>query len=208
VQNIYSFLILSVALNQMEYNLNDNSAKVKRSIFADLKELTKVAGGERRGLLFALLLMLINTFINLSGPLIIGYTIDHYIATKQFSGVLVVAVLLLLLYLVVFAGGYLQTTLMGSVAQRIVFGMKNAVFAKIQELPVAFFGQNKAGDLISRVNSDTERLSQFFSQGLLQFVGSLFMLLASGVFMMAINFKLGVVTILPALLIWLLVRVR
>lgn len=190
----------------MNYNLNTSAEPTKRSILAELKELTKVAGDERKSLIIALLLMLLNTFINLLGPLIVGYTIDHYIATKQFNGVLLVAGLLLMLYGLVFAGGYWQTRLMGSSAQRIVFRMKNAVFEKIQSLPVDFFNQNKAGDLISRINSDTERLNQFFSQALLQFVSSLFMLLAAGTFMLAINFKLGVVTILPALFIWLLVN--
>jgi ATP-binding cassette subfamily B protein len=190
----------------MNYNLDDKAETIKRSVFAELKELTKVAGNEKRNLIIALLLMLLNTFINLLGPLIMGYTIDHYIATKQFDGVLLIAGLLLVLYAIVFGGSYLQTTLMGGAAQRIVFAMKNAVFEKIQSLPVAFFNQNKAGDLISRVNSDTERLNQFFSQALLQFVNSLFMLLAAGTFMLSINFRLGVVTILPALLIWLFVN--
>lgn len=190
----------------MSYNLNDKGEAIKRSVFAELKELTKIAGDERKNLIIALLLMLLNTFINLLGPLIVGYTIDHYIATKQFDGVLLVAGLLLALYTLVFTGGYWQTRLMGSAAQRIVFGLKNAVFGKIQQLPVAFFNQNKAGDLISRVNNDTERLNQFFSQALLQFVNSLFMLLVAGTFMLAINFKLGLVTILPALVIWLFVN--
>ncbi|MFA6275599.1 MAG: ABC transporter ATP-binding protein [Pedobacter sp.] len=190
----------------MNYNLNVEPKTTKRSIFAELKELTKVAGNERKNLVYALLLMLLNTFINLLGPFIIGYTIDHYIATKQFDGVLLVAGLLLMLYTIVFNGSYWQTILMGGAAQRILFSMKNAVFKKIQQFPVAFFNQNKAGDLISRVNSDTERLNQFFSQALLQFVSSLFTLLAAGTFMLGLNFKLGVVTVLPAMVIWLFVN--
>lgn len=191
----------------MNYNLNaEKEEKVKRPVFRDLMALLEVAGDEKRTIAFALLLMLVNTGINLSGPLIVGYTIDHYIQTKQFSGVLLFSGILLCLYFVVFGGSYLQTRLMGGAAQRIVFALRNAVFHKIQQLPVAFFNQNKAGDLISRVNTDTERLSQFFSQGLLQFLSSIFMLIAAGSFMLAINFKLGAVAVLPALCIWLFVN--
>jgi ATP-binding cassette subfamily B protein len=191
----------------MNYNLNtEKEEKVKRPVFRDLMGLLEVAGDEKQTIVFALLLMLVNTGINLSGPLIVGYTIDHYIQTKQFSGVLLFSGILLCLYFVVFGGSYLQTRLMGGAAQRIVFALRNAVFHKIQQLPVAFFNQNKAGDLISRVNTDTERLSQFFSQGLLQFLSSIFMLIASGSFMLAINFKLGAVAVLPALCIWLFVN--
>ncbi len=191
----------------MNYNLNTTSKPAeKKPIWQELKTLLAVAGAEKQNLLFALLIMLVNTGINLSGPLLIGYTIDHYIVTKQFDGVLLFSGILLAMYAVVFVGGYSQTRLMGGVAQRIVFGLRNAVFHKVQQLPVAFFNQNKAGDLISRINSDTDRLNQFFSQALLQFLSSIFMLLAAGTFMLIINFKLGVVTILPALVIWLFVN--
>lgn len=191
----------------MNYNLNNTGKPAeKKPIWQELKTLLAVAGTEKRNLVLALLIMLLNTGINLSGPLIIGYTIDHYIVTKQFNGVLLFSGILLAMYAVVFVGGYTQTRLMGGVAQRIVFGLRNAVFHKVQQLPVAFFNQNKAGDLISRINSDTDRLNQFFSQALLQFLSSIFMLLAAGSFMLIINFKLGVVTILPALVIWLFVN--
>lgn len=190
----------------MNYNLNELQKKEKKPVFQELKGLVDAAGDEQRNLVVALLIMLLNTALNLSGPLLVGYTIDHYIQTKQFDGVLLFSGILLALYIVVFGGSYLQTNLMGSAAQRIVFGLRNAVFYKIQALPIAFFNQNKAGDLISRVNSDTDRLNQFFSQALLQFLSNIFMLVASGTFMLIINFKLGVVTVLPALCIWLFVN--
>jgi ATP-binding cassette subfamily B protein len=190
----------------MNYNLNDLDQKVKKPVYQELKGLVDAAGEERGNLVVALVIMLLNTGLNLSAPLLVGYTIDHYIQTKQFDGVLLFSGILLLMYMVVFGGSYLQTRLMGGSAQRIVFGLRNSVFLKIQALPIAFFNQNKAGDLISRVNSDTDRLNQFFSQALLQFLSSIFLLIASGSFMLVINFKLGVVTMLPALCIWLFVN--
>jgi ATP-binding cassette subfamily B protein len=61
----------------------------------------------------------------------------------------------------------------------------------LQQLPVAFFNQNKAGDLISRVNNDTDKLNQFFSQSLMQFVGSIFTMLGAGIFLLVININWG-----------------
>ena len=58
--------------------------------------------------------------------------------------------------------GYLQSRLMGGVGQRMLFKLRNSIFNKLQELPVDFFNQNKAGDLISRVNNDTDKINQFF----------------------------------------------
>ncbi len=191
----------------MNYNLNiEKEQLVKKPVLGEIRNMLNVAAAEKRNLVIALGIMLCNTALNLSGPLLIGYTIDHYIQTKQFDGVLLFSAILLCMYAVVFWGSYLQTSLVGGSAQRIVFGLRNAVFQKIQQLPVAFFNQNKAGDLISRVNTDTDRLNQFFSQALLQFLSSFFMLVAAGTFMLIINFKLGLVTILPAVCIWLIVN--
>ena len=47
-----------------------------------------------------------------------------------------------------------------------------------------FFNQNKAGDLISRINNDTDKLNQFFSQGLMQFVGNVFMMTGAAIFLL------------------------
>lgn len=64
---------------------------------------------------------------------------------------------------------------------------------------MAFFNQNKAGDLISRINNDTDKLNQFFAQALMQFVGSFFLIIGAGIFLLSLNIRLGVAAILPAL---------
>src|SRR6185369_15733743 len=56
----------------------------------------------------------------------------------------------------------------------------------------------KAGDLISRINNDTDQLNQFFSQALMQFAGNFFMIVGAGIFLVVLNFKLGVAALLPA----------
>jgi ATP-binding cassette subfamily B protein len=88
---------------------------------------------------------------------------------------------------------------MGAVGRRVLFNLRNALFTKLQALPVAFFNQNKTGDLISRINSDTDKLNQFFSQALVQFAGNLFMMTGAGIFLISLNPRLGAVALLPAL---------
>ncbi len=137
------------------------------------------------------------------GPLIIGNTIDKYIfvAHKNYHGVLVNCAILFCFYLVSLVSSYVQTMLMGGVGQRMLFTLRNSIFNKLQLLPVGFFNQNKAGDLISRVNNDTDKLNQFFSQSLMQFIGSIATMTGAGIFLLAINIKLGSATLIPAVII-------
>jgi len=194
----------------MNYNLNDLQAKApKSSTWSSLGKLLELISHEKKNLWLALMTILVTSGINLVGPLIIGKTIDDYIFVphKNYHGVLVNCAILFCLYLVSLVSSYVQTMLMGGVGQRMLFTLRNAIFNKLQSLPVGFFNQNKAGDLISRVNNDTDKLNQFFSQQLMQFIGSIATMTGAGIFLLSINIKLGSATLVPAVAILLFTSV-
>ena len=191
----------------MNYSLNNlSSQQEKSSNLRILQKLLQLIREERRNLLLACLAILINSSLTLLSPFIVGRTIDTYIAHKNFDGVLRNAGLLVGIALVAFGAAYTQTRMMGSVSQRMLFKLRNTVFNKLQELPLAFFNQNKTGDLISRINNDTDKINQFFSQSLMQFIGTLVTMTGAGIFLLSINVRLGLATLVPALGILLFTR--
>jgi ATP-binding cassette subfamily B protein len=186
----------------MDYNLNKVSGKdEKPSTYKALKKLLQLIEAERRNLWIAFGAILVNSTLNLMGPYIIGYTINEYFQSKNFHGILVNSALLFCMYLVALGTSYFQTKRMGGVGQRVLFTLRNAIFNKLQQLPVDFFNQNKAGDLISRVNNDTDKLNTFFSQSLIQFIGSIATMTGAGVFLLIIHPNLGAATLVPGVLI-------
>ncbi len=192
----------------MNYDLNKLSGKQeKTSTYVALKKLIQLIAHERKNLLMALMAILTNSTLNLLGPLIIGLTIDKYVQTKQYHGVLINAGILLAMYTAALGSSYMQTKLMGGVGQRMLFTLRNAIFNKLQQLPVDFFNSNKAGDLISRVNNDTDKLNQFFSQSLMQFIGNIATMTGAGIALLFIHYKLGVVALAPGVLILLFTSV-
>src|SRR5579862_2187336 len=135
----------------MNYDLNKFSEQQeKASTLAALKKLLVLIAHERKNLWMALIAILINSTVNLLGPLMIGRAIDKYVMKGNYHGVLVYSGILLAMYICGLVASYLQTMLMGGVGQRLLYTLRNAIFNKLQQLPVAFFNQNKAGDLISR----------------------------------------------------------
>jgi ATP-binding cassette subfamily B protein len=193
----------------MNYNLNQPSDKTeqKRSNLGSLRKLVTLIGEERRNLTIAFAAIFLNAVLSLLGPYLIGYTIDTYIQTRQYHGVLVFAAILLSLYIIAFFVNYIQMLMMGGIGQRMLFSLRNAVFNKLQELPVDFFNQNKAGDLISRINNDTDKVNQFFSQSLMQFIGSLFTMTGAGIILLCINLPLGLAALSPALIVWIFTKI-
>jgi ATP-binding cassette subfamily B protein len=193
----------------MNYNLNKLAAEKekKSSGFAAFKKLYSLIREEKRTLLLAMVAIIINAVLSLLGPYLIGHTIDTYIQAKIYKGVLMFTGILLVMYITAFFTNYLQMRMMGGVGQRMLFSLRNAVFNKLQELPVDFFNQNKAGDLISRINNDTDKLNQFFSQSLMQFIGSIFTMTGSAIFLLSINIRLGLAALIPAVLIGIFTRI-
>jgi len=184
------------------YSLKDHIDDVSKSSFRNaFAKMKPLLVHEKKGIIIAFIAVIANAFFNLVGPLGIGYTIDRYIIPQDFQGVLMAGVILLVIFVAAFISNYVQMRVMGGVAQRTLWQLRNDLFTKLQDLPLAFFNQNKAGDLISRVNSDTEKVNEFFSQGLMRFVGSVVMVVGAGIFILAINWKLGTATLIPALFI-------
>lgn len=184
----------------MNYALSSPKGTPKAaSAFSALVKLWPILRPDRNKLLITLVCVLLNAGLNLLAPLLIGHTIDTYIADRDFGGVLMFAGILITIYVVAFISNYFQTTLMGGVGQRLLFNLRNQMFHKLQELPVAFFNQNKAGDLISRINNDTDKLNQFFSSALMQFTNNAFLIVGSAIFLLSINIRLGSAALAPAL---------
>ncbi len=192
----------------MNYNLNETAGagEQKKSTLAALKKLLQLIREEKRVIIVALIIIFINSGLSLLGPYLVGHTIDTYIQSKQFKGVLLFSGILVAMYSVAFVTNYLQMILMGGVGQRMLFSLRNAVFTKLQELPVDFFNQNKTGDLISRINNDTDKLNQFFSQSLMQFIGSIITMVGAGIFLISINPELGLTALIPALVVWIFTK--
>jgi ATP-binding cassette subfamily B protein len=186
----------------MSYKLNTSEANAaKEPVWRALSRLVPLMRGEGRNIGVAFATILINSAVALTAPLVIGHVVDTFIAKGDYAGVAIWSGILLAIYLVGLGAGYVQTRTMGGVGRRILFNLRNAIFNKLQELPVAFFNQNKSGDLISRINNDTDKLNQFFAQALMQFLGNAFLIVGAAILLLSLNIKLGAAGLVPALLV-------
>ena len=171
----------------------------RRSLRAGIKRFAPLSVPERGHLAVAMAAMLVSSCATLAGPVIIGRAVDTYVRLKDSRGLLLSSVLLLAIYVIGVVASYTQIRTMGGVGRRVLFSLRNELFAKLQGLPLSFFTENKAGDLISRVNNDTDKLNQFVAQALMQFVSSLFLMTGVAVFVLSLNFRLGIAALLPAI---------
>nr|WP_320000745.1 ABC transporter ATP-binding protein [uncultured Draconibacterium sp.] len=193
----------------MNYNLNRTPDKKEKKLpfLKSLKKLVAIISGERRNLIIAFAAIALNAALSLAGAYIIGYTVDHYVQTKDYHGILLFAGILLTMYVVAFFVNYAQMIMMGGIGQRMLYSLRNSVFHKLQELPLDFFNQNKSGDLISRINNDTQKVNEFFSQSLMRFIGGIITMTGAGILLLVINLPLGLAALSPALFLLVFTRI-
>jgi ATP-binding cassette subfamily B protein len=190
-----------------KYKLETTKAvAAKRSLRAGIKRFVPVIVPERSYLAVAVAAMLVSSGATLIGPVIIGRAVDTYVRLKDGRGLLLSAAVLIAVYVIGVVASYTQIRTMGGVGRRVLFTVRNVLFAKLQELPLAFFTENKAGDLISRLNNDTDKLNQFVAQALMQFVSSLFLMTGVALFVLSLNFRLGIAALLPAIGVFAVTR--
>lgn len=182
-------------------NKTDIEKEKEKGVLATaMRRLVPLLAEEGRSVTLALIAIFVSSAATLIVPILIGRMVDVYIQSKNFHGVLAFSGVLAVVYLVGLIASYIQVKTMGGVGRRLLFNLRNKIFDKLSELPVAFFNQNKEGDIISRINNDTDKLNQFFSQALMQFVSNIVLIVGTGIFLVVISFRLGSIALIPAVL--------
>ena len=97
--------------------------------------------------------------------------------------------------------GFIYIT--ASLGERIRYDLRQKVFAHLQTLSFSYFNKTPVGWIISRVTSDTERIAELVTWGLLDITWGLMSILTATAFMLTINWKLAIIVFLsfPILLV-------
>jgi ATP-binding cassette subfamily B protein len=80
---------------------------------------------------------------------------------------------------------------------RMVRNFRSLVYGKINELSIKFLDTKQAGDLMNRVNHDTERIRAIVNGFLIPFINELFIMFAVIGMIMIYDWKLGLVVLAP-----------
>lgn len=135
---------------------------------------------------------------NVIGSLFIERLINNYIVplTKEKVpnyGPLATAIAVMFgIYAIVFLSNYLFNMLMGVLAQKVQYRVRNEMFVHMESLPISYFDQNEFGDIMSRYTNDIDTLMQMISQSIPQFTNSALSLLFVVVAMFSLSWQLTV----------------
>jgi ATP-binding cassette subfamily B protein len=132
--------------------------------------------------------------VDLVGPYLTKVAIDRHIARGDAAGLARVAGLYLLALAAAFVVRFLQNYIMQMAGQRIMQDMRREIFAHLQRLHVGYFDRNPVGRLMTRVTTDVDAVNELFTSGVVTVFGDLFTLLGIMAVMVALDWRLALVT--------------
>ncbi|MBI2758395.1 MAG: ABC transporter ATP-binding protein [Chloroflexi bacterium] len=93
--------------------------------------------------------------------------------------------------------------LAGVLGERIQYDLRKMLFNHLQELSLSYYAQNAVGRLIARVTSDTGRVADLMTWGLVDTTWAFMNIVTSTIFMAVINWRLALIVmiILPVMMI-------
>ncbi len=153
----------------------------------------------RRALAIAILLMLLSVAAELAGPLILRRLIDQDIPRATGSGRIFGILRTAFLYLGVFGvfalSSYRQIIVVARMGLQIVTRLKQDTFEHLLGLGMDYFDQHPPGRLLSRVESDAERLQMMFSEVAIAILRVIILLVGTLTVMMLADWKITLAVI-------------
>jgi ABC-type multidrug transport system fused ATPase/permease subunit len=138
--------------------------------------------------------LILSTAAGLAPPYLAGRAVDAGIKTGDIDALDVIVAVFIGAALIEWAGGYMQTYLVGWVGQRALQDLRQRIFRHVQEMSIGFFTRQRPGVLISRMTNDVEALDQLITDGIVTLFQSTLTLLGVVVILLFLNVQLALVT--------------
>jgi len=168
-----------------------------------IKRLAGYMLRSKRKLVIAIAAVLLASLTGLVPPYLLKVAIDDYVVVGDFTGLALIAGILIGVYLVYWISDYQRTFQISWLGQNMVNEIRKQLFSHLQDLSFSFYDQSEAGRIISRVTNDTDTLSMMFAQGVVMVISDVLTLVGIVALMLLMNAHLTLVTLLvvPLLLV-------
>jgi len=179
-----------------DFKLSKKNVKPKRAllyIFSLFKPFWKT-------IIFVIIFSLTSTLASVLIPQTLQIAIDTNIPAKDIAGLQNTSLFFIGLVAIFFITSVFQVNLSGKISQKALFNLRKNLFKKLQDLPIAFFNQNKIGDIEIRISSNVENINRFFSEGVIRIINIFVSLIGFMIMMWLLNAKLTIVVIVSLII--------
>lgn len=137
------------------------------------------------------------TALELVPPWVIKIVIDDVIQARRLALLPWVILGLVVAYGLKNVFASLRIRFNNTLEQRVVHDLRDQVFAALQRLSVSYFENRSTGEIMSRVNSDTEHVERIFIDGLEGLLTASLTLVGITIMLFTLSWKLAVLSLIP-----------
>lgn len=154
-------------------------------------------------LMVVIVAVVASTYLQVKAPYYIGQAIQelaNYAARgfKDNSEFIRIIWLLLIFYVLLAAGTFIQSILMAGISGRSTNKMRIDLFKKMESLSIRFFDSHKDGEMLSRFTSDLDNISNTLNQALVQVMSNVALMVGVIIMMFRQDVQLSIVTLAAA----------
>lgn len=176
-----------------------------------IKRLLSYVAKSKGLLAIVFLMVLISSGANVAGTALLSPIIDEIgilLSTKStdLSTVINYLLVLALIYVIGVVAQYAQARIMLNVSQKTLNILRKDLFDHLQDLPIKFFDTHNHGELMSRFTNDVDTVREAISQGLIQTISSLVMII--GIFAMMVSISPALTCLIIGMLFVMLLVIK
>lgn len=160
------------------------------------EKLKQYAKGESKTLSIGLLFSIVRTALEIIGPLIIGYILDNHVSLNMTRVDFISIGKFLAVYLIIYilSGLFSNVALVSFelAANKISFNVQKDVYKHVMMFPISYFDNLPAGNIVSRITNDTNKLKLMFQLVLSDMTTSTIMIVSIYAMILITNFPVAI----------------
>jgi ATP-binding cassette, subfamily B, multidrug efflux pump len=160
----------------------------------------------RRAFVLGLTCVFVTTAIQLVSPWILKHAIDDLNTGVTRQKLALYAGLLLGVALVSAVFRFLMRRILIGASRAIEFDLRNAFFARLQQLPLAYYQARRTGDLMSRATNDLNAVRMMVGPAVMYSSNTLLVFVVALILMASIDARLTLMALLPLPLVTISVK--
>jgi len=147
--------------------------------------------------------MLIGAGLALLAPYLVKQAIDEHITNGNLPGLSRIAIAIMVAYMLDSVTAWRRRWLLTTVGNDVLRTMRDQLFRHYQVLSMRYYDINGSGSLISRMLSDVGVINELLSQGLINMISDVVVLITTIMVMLIINARLALLTfiVLPPMIV-------
>lgn len=174
----------------------------------DVRRIVRLFRPYRARLALVGLLVALSSLVSVASPFLLRAILDTAIPEGRTGLLSLLALGMIATSVVTSVFGVLQTLISTTVGQRVMHDLRTAVYEQLQRMSLAFFTRTRTGEVQSRIANDIGGMQATVTSTATSLVSNLTAVIASVAAMLALDWRLTVVSLLLLpLFVWISRRV-